>query len=338
VILLQLLYQPQEDCMNVLSTLLSLLGVAICSEIQSTHAQIANPIVHGSVISHIEQMDKRNPESRIFRHIMLQKLDTKHKFALHRPKAKGEADYSKGIVEFGVSPMALQLYVSIPVLDQGAYGTCVTFSTTAALDAVLGIKDVIDQQCSLELDQALGNNYWNGADFSSEIIDPLKNNGAVNKGKCSGDQYPNPMANIALDAYKKIVDPSIQVSKVQYAYHNPISIDEVKAALAAHHFVTIGIGLLDNGDPVSVQGFDAVINGKAKAGGLWACQQPGNSSNYCGEATAGHEIMVTGYDDSQQLLQIRNSWGIDSGNAGDFYMTYTFFSAMVIDATEIWTQ
>lgn len=60
----------------------------------------------------------------------------------------GEKDYSKGITPFSQSIGAVELGMnSVPVLDQGSYGTCVTFATTAAMDAVLGLGDYISQQC-----------------------------------------------------------------------------------------------------------------------------------------------------------------------------------------------
>ena len=79
-----------------------------------------------------------------------------------------EKDYSKGInpkfqVDLGMA--------NVPVLDQGAYGTCVTFSSTAALDAILAQGDFVSQQCSLELDYGLNNDYWDGAYYPSQIID-----------------------------------------------------------------------------------------------------------------------------------------------------------------------
>lgn len=52
--------------------------------------------------------------------------------------AGGEKDYSKGIIPFNKSKGAVDIgMANVPVLDQGAYGTCVTFAATAALDARL---------------------------------------------------------------------------------------------------------------------------------------------------------------------------------------------------------
>jgi hypothetical protein len=253
-------------------------------------------------------------------------------------KSDPEIDYSKGIVDFDKSPGAVYLVPSVAVLDQGNHGTCVTFATIAAMDAVLGLGDEIDEQCFLELSVALNASAWDGLWKSSEVIDPLVKYGAVRHGNCGSHHYPDPSAKISLDAYKALVDPSILVAKVQYSYKEPMKIEEVKAALSAHHYVSIGFGLLNDGSAISAQGFDVEVDGSKKKGGLWACKQPSDAKNYCKKMQAGHEVLIVGYDDSQRLLKIQNSWNISSGNAGFYYMSYEFFAAMEINASEIWSN
>lgn len=248
-----------------------------------------------------------------------------------------EKDYSKGIdpnfqVDLGMG--------SVPVLDQGQYGTCVTFASTAALDAAMGKGNYVDQQCSLELNKYLGHNYWNGANDATEIIDPLKKHGVVQQGKCNY-KYPRNTVKISPTAYAKLTTPTPELAKVADTYHDEnhkMDISALKAVLKSGHRVAIGTLLLDSADPISVQGFDITINGKSKRGGLWACKQPSSSSNYCGTSQAGHEIVVIGYDDTQELLKIRNSWNTVVGDSGNFYMTYAFYKAMVLDGTEIYSK
>ena len=101
---------------------------------------------------------------------------------------QSEKDYSKGIS----SKFEIDLGMNdVPVLDQGLYGTCVTFSSTAALNAILGEGDFISQQCSLELDYGLGQDYWDGAYYPSQILKPLKEYGVVKQNVCD-NHYPVP--------------------------------------------------------------------------------------------------------------------------------------------------
>lgn len=60
----------------------------------------------------------------------------------------------------------------------------------------------------------------------------------------------------------------------------------------------------------------------------------------------GHEMVITGYDDNavavddagkkhQGLLTLRNSWGNDVGDHGNYYMTYDFFKKFVMEAQQV---
>lgn len=242
-----------------------------------------------------------------------------------------EKNYSKGIngkfqVDLGMA--------NVPVLDQGQEGTCVTFSSTAALNAIIGTGDFISQQCSLELDTALGEDHWDGAYYPSQIIDPLQQYGVVKKDACD-NLYPVPYVSIDIDLYEQISDQDAgeKIAEVEYSYSPKASLAVVKKALNAGHRVLIGFQLQEI--PQAVKGFDVKVDNKKYNGGLWACKQDG-SSNYCANPSAGHEVVVIGYDDAQQLLKIRNSWSASMGNNGDYYMSYTYFQSMVVDQTEIW--
>jgi papain like protease len=224
---------------------------------------------------------------------------------------------------------------SVPVLNQGQEGTCVTFSSTAALDALLNQGDFISQQCSLELDLGLGQNYWDGADEPSQIIDPLKQYGVVKNGQCD-NLYPCTFCSLSSVDYLSRVDSagSAKIALVQYSFSSQADLNALKSAIDNGHRVLIAFHLQNN--QLAVQGFNAVVNGQMMLGGLWACQQPSSKKNFCGASNAGHEVLVIGYDDDQQLLLIRNSWGPSVGDAGNYYMTYPYFNSQVENQTEVW--
>jgi hypothetical protein len=312
--------------MTTLEWLLNFIGIAICTQIHPVSAQ--NPEVSaydGNLPVHIVV------EGGEQKHITLQKISTKFSSSFFKPKKANELDYSKGVRV----PLQFELPWHTPVLDQGAYGTCVTFASTATADQVLGAGDTIAQQCVLQLNSSLGNNYWNGAYYSSQVLQPLKDYGIVTKAKCP-QSYPNPFAPVSVESYKALADKSLDVNRINYLYYPSASVEIVKSELAKGHYINIGFGLLNNGNPISVQGYDVVVEGKKSSGGLWACKQGILSKSYCGSATAGHEVVVYGYDDSQRLFKIRNSWSDRSGYKGDFFMSYEFFASMVMDATAVW--
>lgn len=94
----------------------------------------------------------------------------------------------------------------VPVLDQGTYGTCVTFAVTAALDAALEEGDYVSQLCQLQLGNYLQEtgylpSGWDGSlgRFALSQIDSF---GVVNKEQqnssgCGGlTSYPNNYSDI----------------------------------------------------------------------------------------------------------------------------------------------
>lgn len=242
---------------------------------------------------------------------------------------KAEKEYSS------IKPIAHDLGMAgVPVLDQGAYGTCVTFASSAALDAIIGQGDFVSPACSLALDLALGSNFWDGAYFPSQIIDPLKKYGVVAQSVCPR-RYGDVSFRLPPSEYARYVDAgaSAVVKGVSLQYYPNAELVYVKKAIDAGHRIMVGF-LIKNAQR-AVRGFDVVYQGKRYSGGLWACKQ-GFSSNYCVSSNAGHEVVIVGYDDSQELLKIRNSWGSGVGQEGEYFMTYKFFESMANDVTEIW--
>jgi C1A family cysteine protease len=60
----------------------------------------------------------------------------------------------------------------------------------------------------------------------------------------------------------------------------------------------------------------------------------------------GHEMIIIGYDDnavvqdnegyySHGVFRLRNSWGPNVGDQGDYYMTYDFFKRFVIEVQRL---
>jgi len=270
-----------------------------------------------------------------FKHVKLMTFpaDTiaKHKIEARRV---GEKDYSKGISSFQHTASAIDVGMNgVPVLDQGEDGTCVTFASTAALDALTGID--ISQQCSLSLDLYMGNSYWDGAFYPSEIIDPLKKYGVVERYACPY-MYPDPSQTIDPMQYVQFAHPEASevVRSMQYSYYKSPNLDVVKSSLRGGHRVLMAF-YLDSTHQQAVQGFDVTINGFKKMGGLYACKQQ-RSPDYCVQSNAGHEVLIIGFDDQQELLKIRNSWGPYFGDGGNYYMTYTFFKQMGVDLTVVY--
>lgn len=248
-----------------------------------------------------------------------------------------------------------------PVLDQGAHGSCVTFATTAAVNAALGAGDYVSQLCSLELGASLAIHDelpfsgWNGS-FGEVVLNQLMEYGIVSKNHqkyhgCAGvNRYPvetpddegHPMdksdyAKVSVPI-KDVVQWDMLMSDfdLRLTDHNPMA-DPVwiaKEAIAKGQRVSIGM-LLD----VNWGHAGAVGTNKAQ-NDTWMVNPDIIIDAINGDIHAGHELVVTGYDDNVEVydengyvnrgvFKVRNSWSQLAGDQGDYYISYDHFNIFV---------
>ncbi|WP_158997286.1 C1 family peptidase [Pigmentibacter ruber] len=240
-----------------------------------------------------------------------------------------EIDYKDGILPFKNSANSVDLgMANVPVRDIGAYGYIVVFSTVSALNAKLKLPYLIDVNCT----NALLNTIYPNSATPEETLDTLKEFGIVFERKNLKCGF-----TIKKEEYLKISNKNYK-SQISYKSYPKLSINELKLTLKNGHRVLIGTSLQDNlGDPISVNGFNLKVIGNSKIydGGLYACQQPQSNENYCLNGNSGTLLIAIGYDDNQQLIKLRNSWGVNAGENGDFYMTYSFYEKMASNSVVI---
>lgn len=259
-----------------------------------------------------------------------------------------------------------------PVLDQGRHGTCVTFAVTAAVDALLGRGDYVSQLCSLALgSQIEKNGYtpsgWDGS-LGGLVLAQIQNFGIVSKdaqraSSCGGlTEYPVDDENtvskpMPLTAYKALSenvgeeglwDQSVLNIFKRFDAQNNFDgfkyVDKVREAIATPQtnglnyrvvFATLlpvehcSVGACGT----HVNQFDTWVLSKE-------ILKDKNMS------LGGHEMVITGYDDKavatdvdgkthKGLFTLRNSWGTDVGNQGDYYMSYDFFAFFVMEVDKV---
>lgn len=267
----------------------------------------------------------------------------------------------------GLYPRQVQLEMNgVPTLNQGSHGTCVTFAVTAAVDAVSGKGDYISQLCQLELGRYLENNSytssgWNGS-WGRIILSQMDVFGFVPKAYqrangCSGlTEYPlsgeDPTAEVSLSDYHQVSEAMSQYqiawSSIMEAYQ--VSSDqvdedkiliEVKKTLNAGDRLTFGVLLLDFN-----QGVVGAVGTHNEKFDSWILTPEIASDMNDQSEFAGHEMIITGYDDDavakdaqgrtyRGLLTLRNSWGSNIGDKGNFYMSYDYFKALMLEVQRI---
>ncbi len=252
---------------------------------------------------------------------------------------------------------------NVPVLNQGAHGSCVVFSVTEAMDAILNKGDYVSQICQLSLGRYIeSNGYvpsgWNGA-FIRNILSEIELFGFISKDSqkangCAGlTEYPEfgeDLLNEASPAEFHQFSEKMLTNKIAWSSILDIfqaSIDsmneeevllEAKKSLLAGDRIAIGVILLDY--QKGVVGAQGTYKSKYDA---WVLTPEMISNINTQQDYVGHALLITGYSDKataidnegrahQGLFTLRNSWGSNIGDRGDFYMSYDYFKALVIEA------
>ena len=264
-------------------------------------------------------------------------------------------DQSPSLLSHATLPQMKQLGMNdVPVLDQGIHGTCITFAITGALDAIIGKGDYISQLCHLQLGSYLekhgySQSGWDG-NYATSVINQIEQYGIVNMdnqqqtGCGSLNRYPtyskrDPESFIDPEAYYKmselIFGKMVNWSNIYWRISSSWTLDEVKNAINSgdRSVFTIILPRVDLGT------VGAVGNYKVK-NDTWVVSSEIWSDWYW--AGVGHAMIITGYDDNavaidnhgtqhKGILFLRNSWGPNFGNSGEFYMSYDYFKLLTFD-------
>jgi hypothetical protein len=299
----------------------------------------------------------------------LQLSDAEKKFFSQRRSQKNiqkslqePSDYDIPIVR---PPSRIQLGMNrVPVLDQGRHGTCVTFAVTGALNALIIKGDPISQLCSLELGAHLENNGyimsgWDGT-LGRFVLHQIEQFGMISQKKqrelgCAGTQI-YPMDNefdqgtpMTLEEFKSKSEPvsftwetflNFEESfgiNTHPEYQGHLLLSRTKNALAAGQRLTMGVMLPSACDVGACATYHATHD-------TWALTSEVDLQSE--EILGGHEMIITGYDDNaiakdkngkkhKGLFTLRNSWGTDMGDQGEFYMSYDFFKLYLAELYKI---
>ena len=258
---------------------------------------------------------------------------------------------------------------NVPVLNQGAHGSCVTFAVAGSIDSLLGKGDYISELCSLTLGNALAeknSNYpsgWNGS-YGSLVLEQFFEYGIVPMDKqktvgCGGlTSYPvwdptDEGMSTSPDEYRLMSEPlnqqyewhpifSNSVAFIDSLYNPQKMLDDVKKSLNKGNRLTFGV-LLD----IS-QGSNGAVGTHNIKHDTWMLTPEIEDNVKNGRVDAGHEMIIIGYDDNvvvkdgngntnKGILILRNSWSQFAGDHGNYYMTYDHFKLMT-DEIQVVTE
>ena len=296
--------------------------------------------------------------SENMQHLMHQRVDQALQHSLHNANHVMET-YASPVVQkqLGMN--------SVPVLNQGQFGTCVTFAITAAMDALIDQGDYISQLCSLQLGNYLEKKKkqpsgWDGTS-APVVLKQLNTYGwfnQVNQKKygCGGlKRYPywsTPTTSISPELYSQHSE-TLKSNGISWRtllkQHQVASntmdvnqlVNDVKEALNTGHRVTFAVLL-----PRADLGTAGAVGWHDYFNDTWMLTADIAEDIQSHKTLPGHEMVITGYDNNavsmdarghrhHGLFTLRNSWGAYVADWGDFYMTYDYFKTLVIDAQQI---
>ncbi|RUR13575.1 C1 family peptidase [Legionella sp. km772] len=257
---------------------------------------------------------------------------------------------------------------NVPVLDQGSFGTCVTFASTAAINAALGQGDYVSQLCQLQLGNYLETNGYNVSGWDGSlgrtVLSQMESYGVVSKKQqealgCGGlTEYPNvgkpiPASSISPEDYHQMSEsindkvswsPILDIFTALDRVDTDKTLMDIKQALNEKDRVTFGVLLLDFD-----LGMMGAVGSHHSTFDTWILTPEIARDIYLRPMFGGHEMVITGYDDDaiatdekgnqhKGLFTLRNSWGDKLGDKGNFYMSYDYFKVLVIEAQRIRTM
>ncbi len=329
--------------------------------------------IHGTiqvkmpVPNHGKMLANQKPAERIF---TLQKIQISKRMREHLAQQLEANMHTPITMQGRTTKTTMQLGMNgVPVLDQGQHGTCATFAVTAGLDAFLKNKpehDYISQLCNLELGATLAQENpdypsgWEGSN-GSIILKQISDYGIITKSfqhenGCAGhfeydDSEGEPMAKEEFLAHHELIMPTIPYTKLFDIEEMPNRsrneakqiMNQVRNALTQEHRVVFGTII-----PMFIDGTIMGTNAKyhVQQDSWTLTQSLIDLMRNDNAPLGGHEMVITGFDDKAVMvdvygkkhtgvLSIRNSWGNQYGDKGDFYISYDFFTVMALEAYEI---
>lgn len=201
-----------------------------------------------------------------------------------------------------------------PVYDQGQLGSCTAFAIAKGFREFLQRKNH-EQLVPLSALWFYYNERSEDGDVGQDAGSTLSEGFSVlsHKGCAVDTTWPYNIAKFTVRP-PKAADATAAANRIS-APEQLGNLDDVRQALASGQDVSFGFTVYDSFRKIGADGMMPV---------------PGPNENVLG----GHAVTAVGYDDSKQVLIVRNSWSTSWGDKGYFYMPYAAFNR---DADDIWT-
>lgn len=194
-----------------------------------------------------------------------------------------------------------------PVYDQGELGSCTANAIAAAVQYARRRQGFQDDFVPSRLFIYYNERVMEGtvmSDSGAMIRDGIKSVGR--HGDCPEDAWGYNTDKFAVRPDSACYANALKYRAVDY-WRVPRSMSQMRGCLAAGYPFALGFSVYDSFESEAV----------ARTGEV---PMPGMHEALLG----GHAVLAVGYDDAKGCFIVRNSWGVNWGADGYFYLPYAF--------------
>ena len=206
-----------------------------------------------------------------------------------------------------------------PVYDQGQLGSC----TANAIAGALEFDEMKESLASVVMPSRLFIYYNERAmegttatDSGAQIRDGIKT--VTAQGACSESEWPYDITKFAVQPPANCYQDAPQNRALSYQRVSH-SLNLMRACLASGYPFVFGMTVYESFESQAV----------AQSG-----QVPMPAPNE--QSLGGHAVLAVGYDDTQQVFLVRNSWGASWGMQGYCTLPYAYLSDSNL-TDDLWT-
>lgn len=205
-----------------------------------------------------------------------------------------------------------------PIRNQGALSSCTAFAIGSALNFQRMYQKekpaFVPSALFIYYNERLQENSVN-SDDGAYIRTGIK---VVNKiGFCPDDKWPYVEKNWRRKPTTTAYNVASMYKSISYYRLNNTSLSELKTCLASGFPFVFGFAVYRS---IEEADKDGVI------------KMPGQNE----EQDGGHAVVCCGYDDESKKFLIHNSWGVDVGDKGYYYLPYDYMTNPAL-ADDFWT-